>query len=79
MAVPRLRTVSDGHAVWLEHMVRFLRLCGGDVNGDLVGVPAWRLAGFPGTTHCFGLAKTELVLGAVLPFLDAPLPEDRPD
>jgi hypothetical protein len=34
---------------------------------------------FPGTTHFFGLAKTELVLGAVLPFLDAPLPEGRPD
>jgi hypothetical protein len=29
---------------------------------------------FPGTTHFFGLARTELVLGAVLSFLDAPLP-----
>jgi hypothetical protein len=42
-----------------------------DVNGDFVGVPASQLAVFPGTTHFFGLAKTELVLGAVLPFLDA--------
>jgi pimeloyl-ACP methyl ester carboxylesterase len=78
IAAPTLRTVGDGDAVWLEHMVRFLRLCGGDVNGDLVGVPASQLAVFPGTTHFFGLAKTELVLGAVLPFLDAPLPEGRP-
>ena len=51
---------------------------GGDVNGDLVSVPASQLAVFPGTTHFFGLAKTELVLGAVLSFLDAPLPEGRP-
>jgi hypothetical protein len=55
-------------------MVRFPRLRGGDVNGDFVGVPSSQLAVFPGTTHFFGLAKTELVLGAVLPFLDAPLP-----
>ena len=52
-------------------MVRFLQLRGGDVNGDFVGVPASQLAVFPGTTHFFGLAKTELVLGAVPPFLDA--------
>jgi len=42
------------------------------------GPPASQLAVFPGTTHFFGLAKTELVLGAVLSFLDAPLPEGRP-
>jgi pimeloyl-ACP methyl ester carboxylesterase len=74
IAAPTLLTVGDCDAVRLDHMVRFLRLRGGDVNGDLAGVPASQLAVFPGTTHFFGLAKTELVLGAVLPFLDAPLP-----
>jgi pimeloyl-ACP methyl ester carboxylesterase len=78
IAAPTLLTVGDCDAVRLEHMVRFLRLRGGDVNGDLVGVPASQLAVFPGTTHFFGLAKTELVLGAVLSFLDAPPPEGRP-
>ena len=78
IAAPTLLTVGDCDAVRLDHMVRFLQLRGGDVNGDLVGVPASQLAVFPGTTHFFGLAKTELVLGAVLPFLDAPLPEGRP-
>jgi pimeloyl-ACP methyl ester carboxylesterase len=78
IAAPTLITVGDCDAVRLDHMVRFLQLRGGDVNGDLVGVPASQLAVFPGTTHFFGLAKTELVLGAVLPFLDAPLPEGRP-
>jgi pimeloyl-ACP methyl ester carboxylesterase len=78
IAAPTLLTVGDCDAVRLDHMVRFLRLRGGDVNGDFVGVPASQLAVFPGTTHFFGLAKTELVLGAVLSFLDAPLPERRP-
>jgi pimeloyl-ACP methyl ester carboxylesterase len=78
IAAPTLLTVGDCDAVRLDHMVRFLQLRGGDVNGDLVGVPASQLAVFPGTTHFFGLARTELVLGAVLPFLDAPLPEARP-
>jgi len=75
IAAPTLITVGDCDAVRLDHMVRFLRLRGGDVNGDLVGVPASQLAVFPGTTHFFGLAKTELVLAAVLSFLDAPPPE----
>jgi pimeloyl-ACP methyl ester carboxylesterase len=78
IAAPTLVTVGDCDAVRLDHVVRFLQLRGGDVNGDLVGVPASQLAVFPGTTHFFGLAKTGLVLGAVLPFLDAPLPEGRP-
>jgi pimeloyl-ACP methyl ester carboxylesterase len=78
ITAPTLLTVGDCDAVRLDHMVRFLQLRGGDVNGDFVGVPASQLAVFPGTTHFFGLAKTELVLGAVLPFLDAPLPEGRP-
>jgi pimeloyl-ACP methyl ester carboxylesterase len=78
IAAPTLLTVGDCDAVRLDHVVRFLQLRGGDVNGDFVGVPASQLAVFPGTTHFFGLAKTELVLGAVLSFLDAPLPEGRP-
>jgi pimeloyl-ACP methyl ester carboxylesterase len=78
IAAPTLLTVGDCDAVRLDHVVRFLRLRGGDVNGDFAGVPASQLAVFPGTTHFFGLAKTDLVLGAVLPFLDGPLPEGRP-
>ena len=75
IAAPTLITVGDCDAVRLEHVVRFLQLRGGDVNGDFVGVPSSQLAVFPGTTHFFGLARTALVLDAVLTFLDAPLPE----
>jgi pimeloyl-ACP methyl ester carboxylesterase len=76
IAAPTLITVGDCDAVQLSHMVRFLQLRGGDVNGDFVGVPSSQLAVFPGTTHFFGLARTALVLDVVQPFLDAPFPED---
>lgn len=58
--------------VTLDHAVRFLRLRGGDVNGDFDGVPSSQLAVFPGTTHFFGLARTALVADVVTTFLDAP-------
>lgn len=72
MAAPTLITVGDCDMITLDHAVRFLRLRGGDVNGDFVGVPASQLAVFPGTTHFFGMARTELVLDVVITFLDAP-------
>jgi len=72
IAAPTLITVGDCDMVTLEHAVRFLRLRGGDVNGDFVGVPASQLAVFPGTTHFFGLSRTALVLDIVTTFLDAP-------
>jgi pimeloyl-ACP methyl ester carboxylesterase len=72
IAAPTLITVGDADMVSLEHAVEFLRLRGGDVNGDFVGVPASQLAVFPGTTHFFGLARTDLVRDVVIGFLDAP-------
>lgn len=70
IAAPTLITVGDCDMVKLEHAVRFLQLRGGDVNGDFEGVPASQLAVFPGTTHFFGLARTELVREVVTAFLD---------
>jgi hypothetical protein len=57
--------------VKLDHVVRFLQLRGGDVNGARRGA---RLAarGFPGTTHFFGLSRTNPVRDVVLTFLDPP-------
>lgn len=69
---PTLITVGDCDMVTLDHAVRFLRLRGGDVNGDFAGVPSSQLAVFPGTTHFFGLSRTTLVLDVVTAFLDAP-------
>ncbi len=64
-------TLGDCDMVTLEHAVRFLRLPGGDVNGDFVGVPASQLAVFPGTTHFHGLSRTSLVIDVVTTFVDA--------
>ncbi|HLS46329.1 MAG TPA: alpha/beta hydrolase [Ornithinicoccus sp.] len=75
IAAPTLITVGDCDMVRLDHAVRFLRLRGGDVNGDFEGVPASQLAVLPGTTHFGGLANPGLVLEIVRPFLDAPMPE----
>jgi pimeloyl-ACP methyl ester carboxylesterase len=75
ITAPTLFTVGDADMVRLEHAVRFLQLRGGDVNGDFDGVPASQLAVFPGTSHFFGLARTDLVLAAVVPFLDASAPQ----
>jgi len=72
IAAPTLITVGDCDMVTLEHAVRFLRLRGGDVNGDFVGVPSSQLAVFPGSTHFFGMSRTPLVLDVVTTFLDAP-------
>lgn len=76
IAAPALLMVGDCDAVRLDRAVRFLRLRGGDVNGDFVGVPASQLAVFPATTHFSGLARPGLVRDVVLTFLDAPLPGD---
>ena len=75
IAAPTLITLGDCDAVRLEHAVKFLQLRGGDVNGDFVGVPTSQLAVFPGTTHFFGLARTDLARDVVLTFLDAPVPD----
>jgi pimeloyl-ACP methyl ester carboxylesterase len=75
ITAPTLITVGDCDAVKLDHAVKFLRLRGGGVNGDFVGVPSSQLAVFPGTTHFFGLARRELVLDVVLRFLNVPTPE----
>jgi pimeloyl-ACP methyl ester carboxylesterase len=74
ITAPTLITVGDCDAVRLDHALRFLRLRGGDVDGDFAGVPASQLAVLPGATHFFGLARTALVLEVVLPFLDAEMP-----
>ena len=71
ITAPTLLTFGDCDAVKLDHVVRFIQLRGGDVNGDFTGVPTSQLAVFPGTTHFNGLSRTNLVHDAVTTFLDA--------
>lgn len=71
IAAPTLITVGDADMVSLDHAVEFLRLRGGDVNGDFDGLPASQPAVFPGTSHFTGIGRTDLVIDVVVPFLDA--------
>ncbi|ONI69295.1 alpha/beta hydrolase [Kribbella sp. ALI-6-A] len=75
ITVPTLITVGDNDNYKLEHAVKVYQLLGGDVNADFVGLPPHQLAVVPGSTHFFGLARTDLFRELVLGFLDAPMPE----
>ncbi|WFE54781.1 MULTISPECIES: alpha/beta fold hydrolase [unclassified Micromonospora] len=72
LAAPTLVVVGDADLVTPEHAVRMFRLRGGGVPGDLVGLPPSQLAVLPGTSHAGLLARPDLLLGLVLPFLQAP-------
>jgi hypothetical protein len=74
--------LGDSDGVRLEHAVELFRLLGGGVMGDLQGMPISQLAVLPGTAHFvppgFGLLdRADWVLGFILPFLDAPMPDSR--
>lgn len=74
---PFLNIVGDADAIELEHALELLRLMGGDVNGDFVGVPASRLGIVPGATHFNILRRVDILLPMILPYLKAPLaPEE---
>jgi pimeloyl-ACP methyl ester carboxylesterase len=75
---PTLLVFGDGDSIPTEHMVEMFGLLGGG-KGD----PGWesapaanQLAILPGTTHYNILDRVDLVLAALLPFLDAPVAAD---
>ena len=76
IAAPVLYIIGDSDIVLPEHAVEVFRLLGGGVPGDLTGLPKSQLAILPGTTHIGVIAQTDLLLGMIVPFLDAPMPEE---
>jgi len=63
--------VADSDIIYLDHAVKFFRLLGGDVPGDLVPRPKSQLAIIPGATHVtMMLEKSPLVAGMIATFLD---------
>jgi len=74
---PTLIIVGDSDVTRPEHAVEIFRLLGGGVPGDIVGLPASRLAVLPGTTHITLIDRTDWLLAMIGEFLDAPVPEAR--
>ena len=74
---PVLYIIGDSDIVRPEHAVEVFRLLGGGVPGDLTGLPKSQLAILPGTTHIGVMFQTDLLLGMIVPFLDAPMSEDQ--
>ena len=63
--------VADSDIIYLDHAVKFFRLRGGDVPGDIVARPKSQLAVIPGATHVtMMLEKAPLVVGMIVTFLD---------
>lgn len=65
---PALLVVGDADVVKPEHVVQMLRLLGGGVPGDIVGLPRSQLAILPGTTHVTIITRTDWLLSMVTPF-----------
>ena len=75
ISAPTLLVVGDSDLVRPEHAVEMFRLLGGGVFGDTpAGLPASQLAILPGTSHVTLVARTELLLAMIPPFLDSPMP-----
>jgi pimeloyl-ACP methyl ester carboxylesterase len=68
---PAMLVYGDSDIVRPEHAVEMFRLLGGGVVGDLVGVPASRLAIVPGTTHVTLVQRFDWLAPMIEEFLDA--------
>ena len=64
--------VADSDILYLNHAVKFFQLLGGDVAGDMVGLPRSQLFIVPGATHVTMVTeKAPLLAGVVVDFIDA--------
>lgn len=68
---PVLLIKGDNDGVDLNHTTEIYHLLGGDVFGDMVGVPKSHLAIIPGMTHVNLMQQTEELASIILPFLKA--------
>ncbi len=76
ITAPTLIVVGDADSVRPAHAVELFGLLGGGkVDGAMGGLPHSQLAMLPGTTHFSILARTDLLLPIITPFLEAPMPK----
>lgn len=66
---PVLLIMGDNDGVDMEHKAAFYKLLGGDVSGDMAGLPKSQLAIVPGTTHVSLMMQTDKILSLLKPFL----------
>jgi pimeloyl-ACP methyl ester carboxylesterase len=72
LKLPVQLIVADSDILYLTHAVKFFQLLGGDVAGDMVGLPKSQLFIVPGATHVTMVTdKARLLGGVVVDFLDA--------
>ena len=79
ISAPTLLIIGDSDAIRPEHALEMFRLLGGDVMGDLAGLPKSQLAVLPGTTHFVPpgsgvLDRADWLVSMISEFLDAPMP-----
>ena len=70
---PALFIMGDNDGVSATHKAQLYRLCGGDVFGDMTGLPASQFAVLPGTTHVSLLGQADRLLPLITDFLDVTL------
>jgi pimeloyl-ACP methyl ester carboxylesterase len=71
LKMPVQLIVADSDILYLNHAVKFFQLLGGDVAGDMVGLPKSQLFIVPGATHVTMVTeKAPLLGGVVVDFLD---------
>jgi pimeloyl-ACP methyl ester carboxylesterase len=77
MQMPTMIVVGDADSISTAHAVEFFGLLGGgeqDAGWDGSGMSDARLAILPGRTH-YDIFYSPALAAAVVPFLDAPMPE----
>jgi len=75
---PTLIVVGDADTVLPSHAVEMFGLLGGGKADAAMGnLSNAQLAVLPGTTHFSILARSDLLLAIITPFLDAPMPMAR--
>ena len=75
---PTLIVIGDADSIRLAHAVELFGLLGGGKADAAMGnLSNAQLAVLPGTTHFSILARSDLLLAIITPFLDAPMPMAR--
>lgn len=67
---PVLLIMADNDGVDLLHVASMYKLLGGNVSGDVAGLPKSQLAIVPGQTHVSLMMETDKIIALINPFLN---------